>query len=76
MSRRIKTLRPQELIRVLEKAGFTQKRQTGSHVIMGREGMRSIPVPVHPWALKRPLQIAILKQAGLSDEEVEKLLAE
>ena len=76
MSRRIKTLRPPELIRVLEKAGFTQKRQTGSHVIMAKEGMRAIPIPVHPKALKRPLQMAIFKQAGLTPEEVEQLLAE
>jgi predicted RNA binding protein YcfA (HicA-like mRNA interferase family) len=76
MSRRIKSLRPLELIQLLEKAGWTQKRQTGSHVILVKEGRRSIPVPVHPKALKRDLQMAIIKQAGLTPEEVEKLLAE
>ena len=78
MSRRIKTLRPPERIRVLEKAGFTQQRQTGPrgfpHVIMGKEGRRAIPV--YPKALKRPLQMAIIKQAGLTLEEVAKLLSE
>jgi mRNA interferase HicA len=76
MSRRIKSLRPSELIRLLEKAGWSQKRQTGSHVILAKEGKRSIPVPVHAKALKRGLQMAILKQAELTPEEVEKLLAE
>jgi predicted RNA binding protein YcfA (HicA-like mRNA interferase family) len=61
---------------VLERAGFSQKGQTGSHVIMAKEGMRAIPVPVHPKALKRPLQLAIFKQDGLTPEEVEKLLTE
>lgn len=73
---RIKALRPNELIRVLEKAGFTRARQTGSHVIMTKAGRRSIPVPVHPKTLKRGLQEGIFKQADLSDEEVERLLNE
>jgi mRNA interferase HicA len=73
---RIKALRPNELIRILEKAGFTRARQTGSHVIMTKAGKRSIPVPVHPKTLKRGLQEGIFKQADLSDEEVERLLNE
>jgi predicted RNA binding protein YcfA (HicA-like mRNA interferase family) len=76
MSRRTKSLRPSELIRLLEKAGWSQKRQTGSHVILVKEGQRSIPVPVHAKELKRALMMAIFKQAGLTPEEVEKLLAE
>jgi hypothetical protein len=38
--------------------------------------MRSIPIPVHARELKRPLPLAILKQAGVTPEAVEKLLAE
>jgi mRNA interferase HicA len=73
---RIKTLRPTELIRVLERAGYTRTRQTGSHVILTKAGKRSIPVPVHPRALKRGLQEAILKQAELTPEEAQRLLNE
>jgi mRNA interferase HicA len=73
---RIKALRPNELIRILEKAGYTRARQTGSHVILTKAGKRSIPVPVHPKTLKRGLQEAIFKQAELSPEDVERLLDE
>jgi predicted RNA binding protein YcfA (HicA-like mRNA interferase family) len=68
---RIKALRPNELIRILEKAGYTRARQTGSHVILTKAGKRSIPVPVHPKTLKRGLQetrkgYAVLETAGCS----------
>jgi predicted RNA binding protein YcfA (HicA-like mRNA interferase family) len=71
---RIKALRPNELIRVLEKAGYTRARQTGSHVILTKAGKRSIPV--HPKTLKRGLQEAIFKQAELEPEDVQRLLDE
>jgi predicted RNA binding protein YcfA (HicA-like mRNA interferase family) len=74
MSNRLKTLRPTELIKALEKAGFEKKRQTGSHVIMVKPGQRAIPIPVHPKALKRSLQEAIIKQAGFTLEEFSKFL--
>ncbi len=73
---RIKALRANELIKVLEKAGFTKARQTGSHVIMTKAGKWSIPVPVHAKTLKRGLQEGIFKQAELSDEDVQRLLDE
>jgi predicted RNA binding protein YcfA (HicA-like mRNA interferase family) len=73
---RIKALRPTEVIRVLEKAGFTRARQTGSHVILTKSGKRSIPVPVHAKTLKRGLQEGIFKQADLTPEEVQRLLDE
>ena len=71
---RIKALRPNQLIRVLEQAGYTRARQTGSHVIMTKAGKRSIPVPVHPKTLKRGLQEAICKQAELTAEDVRTLV--
>lgn len=59
---------------MLEKAGYTRARQTGSHVIMTKPGKRSIPVPVHPKTLKRNLQEAIFKQAELTTEDVPRLM--
>jgi predicted RNA binding protein YcfA (HicA-like mRNA interferase family) len=45
------TLRPlkaSEVIHALERAGFEQKRQTGSHVVMYKPGLpRPVPIPVH-----------------------------
>jgi predicted RNA binding protein YcfA (HicA-like mRNA interferase family) len=56
------------------KVGWSQKRQTGSHVILVKEGQRSIPVPVHAKELKRGLLMAILKQVGLTPEDLENLM--
>jgi len=75
MTGKTPSLRPAEMINVLEKAGFRVVRQSGGHVIMFREGMlRPIPVPIHPGSLKRALQNKILKESGISDEELEKLI--
>ena len=64
---RVRSLRPREMIRALERAGFEVVRHTGSHAVLHREGMpRPIPVPVHPGHLKRGLQERIMRQAGLT----------
>jgi predicted RNA binding protein YcfA (HicA-like mRNA interferase family) len=76
MSRRTQSLRPAQVIELLERAGWSQKRQTGSHVIMVKVGQRSIPVPVYSKELKRGLMMVIFKQTVLTSEEVEKLLDE
>jgi predicted RNA binding protein YcfA (HicA-like mRNA interferase family) len=72
--KKLKNLRPTELIAALKRAGFVEKRQTGSHVILLKPGLRSIPVPVHPGTLKKALQESIIKQAGYTAEEFEKFL--
>jgi len=70
MSQRLPTLTPAELIRALERAGFNIVRQTGSHVIMHKEGLlRPIAIPKHPKALKRNLQHRIIKEAGFTGDE-------
>jgi predicted RNA binding protein YcfA (HicA-like mRNA interferase family) len=72
---RLSTLRPAEMIKALEKAGLFVARQTGSHVIMYKEGLpRPIPVPRHPKGLKWSLQYKIIKEAGLTPEEFSKFL--
>ena len=66
---------PAELIRALERAGFNIVRQTGSHVIMHKEGLRRpIAIPRHPKALKRSLQHRIIKEAGFTAEEFSSFL--
>jgi predicted RNA binding protein YcfA (HicA-like mRNA interferase family) len=63
------------MIRALEKAGFYVVRQTSSHVIMYKEGLtRPIPIPRHAKALKRGLQLRIIKEAGLTPKEFSKFL--
>ncbi len=75
MSKEIPVLKPVDLIKVLGMAGFTVVRQSGSHVIMYKDGLpRPIPVPKHPKDLKKGLQSRIIKQAGITATEFEILL--
>ncbi|MBI1800847.1 MAG: type II toxin-antitoxin system HicA family toxin [Chloroflexi bacterium] len=69
MSRQLPTLRPQEIIRTLERAGFIELRRTGSHAIMWKEGRtRPVPIPVHSRGISRKLLLRIIKEAGLTQE--------
>jgi predicted RNA binding protein YcfA (HicA-like mRNA interferase family) len=73
---RLRRVSGREAIRVLEKLGFEQVRQRGSHVVLKKdtlEGATGCVVPLH-----RELAIGtlrgILKQAGVTpDEFMEKL---
>lgn len=58
----------------LEKAGFYQKRQHGSHIILRRDDPFSqLVVPDHK-ELDRGTLRAIIRQAGLSVDEFNELL--
>jgi predicted RNA binding protein YcfA (HicA-like mRNA interferase family) len=66
-----------EVVRALERAGFEQLRQTGSHVIMRHptERTRRAAVPVHRGkTLPRGTLQAILRGAGLTIDELIALL--
>jgi len=55
-----------ELIKTLERDGWTLDHVTGSHHIMVKKGRRSIPVPVHGARdIPRGLVHRILKQAEI-----------
>lgn len=59
-----------EVVKILKKLGFEEKRQTGSHLIMFHpQRKRIIPVPIHAKDLKRGLLKGIIKQAESSEEE-------
>lgn len=65
-----------EAIRALQRLGFEQVRQRGSHVVLKRtdsNGVRGCVVPVHPELATGTLR-GILKQAGVSAEEFTKQL--
>ncbi|MCB6993010.1 type II toxin-antitoxin system HicA family toxin [bacterium 210820-DFI.6.37] len=57
---------PREMIKFLKKNGFAEVSQKGSHVKLVNEhtGKQTI-VPYHNKAMKKGLEQAILKQAGL-----------
>ncbi|MBI5887515.1 MAG: type II toxin-antitoxin system HicA family toxin [Deltaproteobacteria bacterium] len=69
---RLPVLSGQELIRVLHKAGFQTVRQKGSHVSLQKEDFKTV-VPLHNELAKGTL-LGILKQCGLSKEELNGLL--
>lgn len=70
MSKRLPALRPQEVIRILQKAGFVPWRQKGSHLTMYRESdNRALTVPTHfSKTIPKGTLRTIIKQAGLSVE--------
>ncbi|MBT3835275.1 type II toxin-antitoxin system HicA family toxin [Candidatus Peribacteria bacterium] len=72
---RLPTLKPSELIKALKKAGFEELRQSGSHLSLGnRNNGKIVTVPIHNRDLKRGLLFSIIKDAGISQEDLAKLL--
>jgi predicted RNA binding protein YcfA (HicA-like mRNA interferase family) len=70
MTRRLPALRPQQVIRALERAGWQVHRQRGSHVSMHKEGVPFLlTVPLHRRDLPRGTLRDIVKDAGLTVEE-------
>ena len=71
MSKELPALRAQEVVRALEKAGFSRWRQRGSHLTMFREAdRRALTISIHfSKTLPKGTLRAIVKQAGLSPEE-------
>lgn len=62
-----------EVLARLLKAGFVVKRQSGSHVVLRHADGRQTYVAMHPGDVPTGTYRAILKQAGLTDEEFRKL---
>ncbi|NBU28477.1 MAG: addiction module toxin, HicA family [Caulobacteraceae bacterium] len=56
-----------EIIKALERLGFRQVRQRGSHVVMRKDGRGSV-VPLHR-EVKRGTLTGILRQAEVSPDE-------
>jgi predicted RNA binding protein YcfA (HicA-like mRNA interferase family) len=69
----LRPLRAREMIRKLEHAGFALRRQRGSHARYVHPDGRGATVPMHPGDVPVSVIRAILGQAGLSDEEWERL---
>ena len=61
------------IIKVLERLGFERLRQSGSHVVMGRDG-RGCVVPLHK-EVKVGTLAGLLRQAGVSPDEFIRTLA-
>ena len=71
MSKDLPALRPREVIRVLERAGFVKWRQKGSHLTLYRASdRRALTVPIHfAKTVPKGTLRTIIRQAGLTAEE-------
>jgi predicted RNA binding protein YcfA (HicA-like mRNA interferase family) len=69
-------LKPKEVIRALQRAGFYIHHQTGSHARLFHrtKSYLKITVPIHSRDIPQPTISRILKQAEISKEEFLKLL--
>ena len=57
---------PKEMIKHLKKNGFEELGQNGSHIkLKNPKTGKSVIVPYHSKTMKKGLEQAILKQAGL-----------
>ena len=73
---RLPAVRAKEVVRALEKAGFTQWRQKGSHLTMYRVAdQRVLTVPMHfSKTVPRGTLRTIIRNAGLGVEEFVRIL--
>ena len=72
---KLPNLTPQKIIKVLEKKGFVLDRVKGSHHIYYHpETKRRAVVPLHKRDLPKRTLLEILKQAGISRDELRDLL--
>ena len=73
--RRLRSVRPREVVRVLEKAGFEFLRSRGSHRSYGKEGIdETVVVPMHRKDIKPGTLRNILRTAHLTRQEFLDLL--
>ncbi len=75
MSPRLPALKPRQVVRALQRAGFVIDHQTGSHVILYKDGHPNpVSVPQHNKDLKRGTLVRIIKDAGLDHDRFLELL--
>lgn len=67
-------VRPKDLVKALEKAGFLKSRQTGSHLYLKHPDGRLTSISIHPKPVPLGTLRAILKQTQLTSEGLKKLL--
>ncbi|MFH1549560.1 MAG: type II toxin-antitoxin system HicA family toxin [Planctomycetota bacterium] len=65
----IPLLRPRQVVKAFRKLGWEVARQSGSHIILTKEGhMATLSVPDHPHVARGTLR-ALIRKAGLTVEE-------
>lgn len=71
---RIPALTPRQLLAALKRGGYTEARQSGSHLILEHASRRTVILPMHNREMSRALMKSIVKDAGYSEEEILGLL--
>ena len=67
---KLPALKPKEVIRIMNKAGFRGVRQAGSHRIFSHpDREQNVAVPIHNRDLKMGTLRGIIKQTGIKPEE-------
>ena len=66
---RLTNLKSKEVLRILQKQGFTIKRQSGTHVILRKEN-KTVVVPVHREIMPIGTLKSIEKQSGVDFREL------
>lgn len=68
-------LKARELIKILNKLGFSQVRQKGSHAFFSHQDGRATVVPIHPTKrIGKGLLRSILHDIQISPDEFRKLV--
>jgi predicted RNA binding protein YcfA (HicA-like mRNA interferase family) len=68
---KLPVVKPKEVVRALQKAGFYIHHQTGSHarLLHATDPERRVTVPIHNKDLPKGTLASILRQAGLTLDE-------
>jgi predicted RNA binding protein YcfA (HicA-like mRNA interferase family) len=68
---RLPRVTAQQIIRILERVGFTRSRSSGSHFIYIDESGRRVTIPAHAGKILHPKVLkSILDDSGLSVEDL------
>ena len=72
---KIASINSKKIIKILELSGFQIDHSTGSHFILyNSENKRRAVVPYHKRDLPKGTIMSILREAGLTKKDLEKLL--
>ena len=72
---KLQSLTPQKIVKVLEKKAFVLDRVKGTHhIYYNLETKRRVVVPIHKRDLPKGTLFEILKQSGISKEELRDIL--
>ena len=67
-------IKAKELVKILKKIGFVERRQKGSHLFLSHEDGRTAVVPIHPSkSIGIGLLRSILHDVKLSPEDFQKM---